>query len=109
VNVLVGTVPLWIVILLVVSVPIALIVFIIKGIKFTKETIIWLISGLIAYTITGLLIGFGLQEWFASLGNLTRYIAFSGLNLVSTIPATVLLRYILTPLFKILKWQGHIG
>ena len=84
-------------------------VFLIKGIGFTKDIIEWFLSGVIAFLGIALLIQFQFPNVFEGLTGFGQFMAFSGIQLGAGVPATILLRYLLKPLFWILRWVGILG
>ena len=84
-------------------------VFLIKGIGFTKDIIEWLLSGVIAFLGIALLIQFQFPNLFEGLTGFGQFMAFSGIQLGAGVPATILLRYLLKPLFWALRKTKVLG
>ena len=74
-------------------------VFIIKTIGFTKGLVGWLLSGIIGFIGIALLVQFQFPNLFEGMSDFGGFMAYSGIQLGAGIPATVILQFILKPLF----------
>jgi len=97
------------IILLVILIVIAVLVVLIKGIDFTKSMLEWAIISFLSYMIILVVLNIGFPNLWTNISE--KYVVYvMGLfNVGMTLPLTVILKFMLRPLFKFLRYTKVIG
>jgi len=97
------------IIVLVILIVIAVGVALLKGVEFLKGMLEWFITAIISYMAILLIMNIGFPEVWVSVSEQYRIYVMGLFNVGMTLPATFLLKLLLKPVFKALRWTKVIG